>query len=503
MSLKRNAVANYLGQGWTALMGLAFVPVYIRYLGIESWGLIGFMSVLQAWLTLLDMGLTPTLSREMARYQGGAHSAQSIRDLLRTLEFVYGGVAIVVIAAVGLAAPWLASHWFKASSIPAATLSQAITMMGLVLAARMAEQVYRGAILGLQSQIWLNGATAVLASLRWAGAAAAIVWGGVGLQGFFLWQGMVSLASVVVLSRHTYHLLPTASRRAHFDTMALVAVRRFAGGMAVTTLLSLLLTQVDKLLLSRLVSLEAFGYYSLAASAAAALSFLISPVVTAVGPRMTELVTAQEHAQVTETYHRASQWLAVMLVPPALVLAAFAEPLLWVWTLNPEVAQRAAPLLSVMAVGTLLNGLMNVPYTAQLAHGWPGLAVRTNIVAVLALVPAILWAVPRYGAIAAAWVWVTLNLGLLLIAIPAMHRHLFKGQMARWYREAVLMPLGAGMLAVVAMRCVLPQSADWLFEVMLLVATGCVVTIAVLVSTPAPRHFVLNLFQTRTGNAHD
>lgn len=39
--LKRNLIANYLGQGWTALMGLAFIPLYIRYLGIEAYGLIG------------------------------------------------------------------------------------------------------------------------------------------------------------------------------------------------------------------------------------------------------------------------------------------------------------------------------------------------------------------------------------------------------------------------------------------------------------------------------
>jgi hypothetical protein len=25
--LKRNLIANYLGQGWTALMGLAFIPL--------------------------------------------------------------------------------------------------------------------------------------------------------------------------------------------------------------------------------------------------------------------------------------------------------------------------------------------------------------------------------------------------------------------------------------------------------------------------------------------
>lgn len=95
--LKRNTIANFIGQGWVALMGLAFIPIYIRYLGVEAWGLVGFMSMLQAWFVLLDMGLTPTLSREMARFQAGAHSAQSIRNLLRSLEVIYGGVALVVV----------------------------------------------------------------------------------------------------------------------------------------------------------------------------------------------------------------------------------------------------------------------------------------------------------------------------------------------------------------------------------------------------------------------
>ena len=80
--LKRNLIANYLGQGWTAIMGLVFIPLYIKYLGIESYGLIGLFGVLQAWLSLLDMGMTPTLSREMARFTAGTHSAASIREPL-------------------------------------------------------------------------------------------------------------------------------------------------------------------------------------------------------------------------------------------------------------------------------------------------------------------------------------------------------------------------------------------------------------------------------------
>ena len=48
MSVARNVVANFLGQGWTAVMNLAFIPVYIKFLGVEAYGLIGLFGLLQA-----------------------------------------------------------------------------------------------------------------------------------------------------------------------------------------------------------------------------------------------------------------------------------------------------------------------------------------------------------------------------------------------------------------------------------------------------------------------
>ena len=487
MSLKKNTIANYLGQGWTALMGLAFVPVYIRYLGMEAWGLVGFMGMLQAWLTLLDMGLTPTLSREMARFQAGAHSAQSIRDLLRSLEVIYGGVAIAVVSIVWVIAPWLAVHWLVAAQISAETVAQSISMMGLVLAARMAEQVYRGAIQGLHRQVWLNGMQSVLATLRWAGAVGVVAWWGGGIEAFFWWQGMVSLLSVAILARQTYHWLPSGERSARFDLTAFVRIRRFAGGMAATTLLALLLTQVDKLLLSKLVSLEEFGYYTLAASAAGALYFLVTPIATAVSPRLTELVAKSEQQVLIDTYHRASQWLAAVLIPAAVVMAAFAEPLLYVWTGNVNLAQQAAPLLALLALGTLCNGFMHVPYMAQLAHGWTGFAVRMNIVAVGFIVPAVLWAVPRFGAIGAAWAWVALNAGYVLIGVHFMHIRLLPGEKWRWYRRAVIVPLIVGTITALALQnlIILPQSRVAMAAV--LTGIGLLVMAAVMCAIPASR----------------
>jgi O-antigen/teichoic acid export membrane protein len=123
------------------------------------------------------------------------------------------------------------------------------------------------------------------------------------------------------------------------------------------------------------------------------------------------------------------------------MLVAFGEELLLLWTGDAGLANRAAPLLALLAGGTLLNGLMHMPYMLQLAYGWTGFAVRINVVAVALLVPAIFWAVPHYGAMGAAWAWVLLNAGYVGIGVFFMHRRLLPAEKWRWYRQDVAIPL--------------------------------------------------------------
>lgn len=472
-------------------MGLAFIPFYIATLGIEAWGLVGFMVMLQAWFLLLDMGLTPALSREMARFLGGEHTAQSIRDLLRSLEIIYGGIAVTIIAVVWLSAEWIAKNWLSASHLPPSTVCQALAVMGLVIAARMTEQVYRGAIQGLQRQVWLNGALAVLATLRWAGVIPVLLWVEASVQTFFLWQGLISILSIVVLARYTYRNLPTAGKPGRFAPQALNNIKSFAGGMAATTLLTLMLTQIDKLLLSKLVSLDEFGYYTLAASVAAALGFLVAPVATAVLPRMTECLARSDQRAVLATYHSASQWLAVVLIPVSLMMAAFSEPLMFAWSGDRDLAARTAPLLSVLALGTMCNGFMHVPYMAQLAHGWTGLAVRINIVAVCTIAPVILWSVPKYGVMGAAWAWLLLNAGYVLIGMHFMHLRIMPDEKWKWYREAIFAPLVVVSILVMLMLNLLELPDNRLGIVLMLLLAGFFALVAVAVIVPSSRSYLV------------
>lgn len=477
--LKRNLVANYLGQGWAALMGLAFIPLYISQLGMEAYGLIGVFSVVQAWMAILDMGMTPTLNREMARFTAGAHTAQSIRDLLRSLEILCYSLAALIGLSIWAASGFLAGDWLKAEKLPIPVVAQALSVMAAVVALRFVEGVYRGSLLGLQRQVFLNAASAVLATVRHGGALAVLVFVSPTVRAFFAWQMVISLVSVAVFAWAVHSSLPQPERPARFSRAALAEVWKFATGMMGITVLALLLTQVDKVILSRMLTLEAFGYYSLAATVAGALYMVVSPITQTMFPRMVELSTHDDEPALASVYHQGAQLVTVLTAPAVMLVLFFAAGVMFMWSGDPLLAANTAPIATALVLGTFLNALMWMPHQCQLAHGWTSLALKTNVVAVLLLVPAIIWVVPRQGAVGAAWLWVLLNAGYVLIALQFMHVRLLRREKSRWYLSDVLLPiLGAAAVTAVAQWFQPPAYGHRWQWLVFLVATGGAATLA-------------------------
>lgn len=488
MSLKRNVAANYFGQGWRALMNLAFIPLYIQYLGIEAYGLIGVFAILQTWLLLLDMGMRPALGREMARFTGGAHDAQSIRDLLRSIEIIGVVIAWAVMLGIRAVSGWLASDWLTAKNLPVEVVAQAFTVMGAVIALSFIETIYVSSIAGLQRQVQQNAITSTMATVRGLGAVGVLVWISPTIEAFFIWQGLISLTTVALFACIVYHTLPPAPQPARFSLAALAGVWRFAAGTMAITLLALLLTQTDKILLSRLLALEDFAHYTLAGGVTNSLYTLVAPVTAAFYPRFTELVERGDELALRKLYHQGAQLVAVLMGSAAMVLILFSNRALLLWTANLALANQVAPLMAVLALGTLFNGLMNMPYRMQLAHGWTSLGVKVNTVAVAVLVPAILWVVPKYGAIGAAWGWAGLNIGYLVFSIYFMHRRLLPTEKWRWYCQDVFIPLAAASTMAELCRWAMPEDLSRLGEFGVLLTSSICVLLSAALAAPLVRH---------------
>lgn len=481
--IARNLFANYSGQVWAALMGFAFVPFYVRHLGVEAYGVLGIFGAFLAWLTLLDAGLKPAVGREMARFTGGAIDAESTWDLLRSVEWVCMAIALLVCGATLAASDWLATSWVKAEGLKPRVIAEAISYMGVVAALKFVEGIYSSCLSGMQRHVSMNAVSAGLATIRATGALAVLVWVDNSLSAFFQWQLAISIFSTLLYRHIAYRAMPVPTRTPRFALMELRKSWRFASGMLMLTFLSLLLTQIDKLLLSTLISLEDFGRYTLASLAAAALFTLISPISVTFLPRLTQLHAAREDRAFAVTFHRGAQLVAVVGGGVAATLIFNSEAALLVWLQDRDLARQTSALLSLLLLGNLMNGLCHIPYQALLAHGKTRPPILMNTVAALILIPLIFLLVPRHGAVGAAAIWAILNLGYLVAFAALVFKPFLATERSAWVVGDVLKPVLFAMVVAAAGRQLMPEGLDTWATIAFLVVLTTIACIASLLGS--------------------
>lgn len=448
--LRDNVLANYAGQAWVAIMGFAFVPLYLRALGSEQFGLIAFMLGLQAISLVLDLGVGVFLSRELAQRAHDPARMDSIRRLIRSFEWVVWPTAAFIAAAIIAASGAIATHWLNPQRLGAVETTSAVQVMGLAIALSWPTSFYSAALAGLERQQRLNVIVAIFATLRFAGVLPVLYYTDAGVHGFLWWYAMVGAAQSLCSAVVVWRALPPAVQPPRFEFGELLGARRFALGVFAVTASALVLTQVDRLALSALRPLPELGYYGVALAVSGGLGRLVQPMFTATYPRLCRFAAGDAQAEVSALYHLSSQIVATVVAAIAAVICVHPETVLLLWTGDAGLSAQLALPLAVLFAGAAINGVMSVSYALQLAHGWTTLASRSNLVALLFAIPACIVAIRWQGMLGAAFVWLALNIGYLLLVVPLMHRRLLRGEAARWYRSILPPALAATATTLLA-----------------------------------------------------
>jgi O-antigen/teichoic acid export membrane protein len=434
MSFRKNLLASYFSQIYVVAIGIAIVPVYIRYMGSEAYGLVGFYAMLQAWFMLLDMGLAPTMARETARFAGGATDAMHLRRLLRALESVFYAVGLAGALALIWAADQIAAHWLKVEQLPLDQVQLAIQLMAVIIGLRWVAGLYRGAIGGFEQQVWLGQLNAAIATARFVLVLPIFYLLGTTPAHFFGYQLLVACIETVLLATKTYRLMPAmpAGARVNWSWTPLRGVLKFSLSIAFTSAVWVFVTQTDKLVLSKLLPLGEYAYFTLAVLVAGGVSIVSGPISTALLPRLSRLQAKHDEKGLIDLYRKATQLVAVIALPVSLMLACFAEPLLWAWTGNASTAAHAAPILRLYALGNGILALGAFPYYLQFAKGDVRLHLIGNVLFVTVLIPMVIWATLHFGAAGAGWAWLGANATYFLFWVPLVHRRFAPGLHGKW-----------------------------------------------------------------------
>lgn len=457
--LERNTFASLTSTVWSITLGVVCVPLYIKLMGIEAFGLAGIFLTLQSIFVIFDLGIAATLNREIARLSAEDGHARQQRDLVFTLQVIYWLLALLIGATVFALAPVIAHRWVNPQFLSAETVKTCVRMMGVGMGLQFPFIFYQSGLLGLQRQVLLNALMMTLATMRGPGILLALWLISSAPEIFFAGQIVTSLLGTGAVAIILWRCLPASADvgASGFKFELIRKVWRFGASYAANAVANLGLLQSDKIILSTLLPLRMFGYYALAQSLANGLYAIIIALDGAIFPQFSGLIARGDEIELIHVYHRGCQLMAVILMPAAVVMAIFSREVLTLWTGDAVIVENAHLVLRLLVGGMLLHGLFHVPYFLQVAYGWWRLISNTNLLLLVGIIPLYILMAQSYGAEGAATVWVLLNV-CYLVTVPIMHRRFLRGQYGRWFYADVCLPLGGALgIGVVAYWLIPPH----------------------------------------------
>jgi O-antigen/teichoic acid export membrane protein len=484
MSLKHNILANYASQIYTTLIGIFMLPIYIGYMGAEAYGLVGFFAMMQAWFNLLDVGLTPTMARQIARFQGGAIDARLLRRQFRAMEGIFLIVAVIGFGLLALGADMISISWLQVENLPQTEVHNALLLMSLIVALRWTSGLYRGAIGGFEQFVWLGGWNSTIATLRFILVIPYLILVGASSTEFFSFQLCVAILEFVALATKTYRLLPTEkATRTPWEIGSIKGLLRFSLGIAFSSSVWILVTRTDQLFLSKILSLSEYGYFTLAVLAASGVSLIGGALSGAILPRLTKLHAEGSEDSFRRIYHYGTQLIAFIVFPVTAILSAFPEQVLFGWTGNMEIANKAASVLRFYAMGYSLVALVVMPYYLQVAKGVIRLHLYGSLMFLLVLVPTMIAAVLEYGMIGAGWAWFGVNILFFFIWTAIIHARFLPGIHIRWLFGDIFPVLLVSAVGAIITKKVIVMPEERVGVVAMLISLGTLLSVVALPAT--------------------
>jgi O-antigen/teichoic acid export membrane protein len=406
--MRLNILFNYASRLFSAVSTFLFVPVYIAILGADDFSVIALSVLVASLILALEFGLTPAISREMARKDitdSQRHRAFIAIERLFLALFVF----ILVISLLFLDV--FVIRLIGETAIDKTIIATCVSIIGIEAGLQLLFRLHISVLVGLERQVKASLFNMLWAALR-NGVVIAVIWFYPNLYAFFAWQLTVTFLVVLALKLHSTAIVQDWPQTPGlvFDLETLQRLHEFAGGMFLISLITLANTQLDKLLVGSLASLLELGAYTIAATVGTAMLIAASPIMMAVLPRLTQYFTLNERCKARALFRKSTRTIALLVIPAAVIVAIYPEAVLNAWIGDPEITQIAAPIIPLLVIANASIALATISHAVALANGFTKYSNVVGVFSLLISIPGYYYSVNHYGVSGVALVYLAIQL---------------------------------------------------------------------------------------------
>lgn len=412
--LARNTVWNLVGSGIPMLVALVCIPLLIRGLGTDRFGVLTLAWALIGYAGLFDLGLGRALTKLVAERPND--DQEETCRLVWTSLFMMLILGIVCTATTLLIAPWLVH---RVLNIPVTLQSEtlrAFYALGFCMPVVITSSGLRGVLEARQRFDLINLLRIPLGILLLAGPLLVLPFSRslfpvvlvlVGAR-MLSWLGNLLLCfRIIPALRHNMHLQPAAIR----------PLFSFGGWMTVTNVVGPLMVTFDRFVIGAVASIAAVAYYATPFEAVTKLWVLPSALLGVMFPAFSSSFT-QDLDHTAMLFRRAVKFVFIVLFPVTVLIVVFARDGLALW-LGADFALHSAIILQWLAIGVFINSLAQVPCVLVQGVGRPDLAAKLHFLEVPAYLVMLWWLIRTHGVEGAAIAWT------MRIAVDALVMFIF------------------------------------------------------------------------------
>ena len=472
--LKSNIIFNFLGSSWIGVLTLVVTPIQVHFLGVEAFGFVGLITILQVLLGSLDLGISATVTKVVSSDHSSRRSASA--KAVNTASSVYWIIAILIAVLLWLNSAKVAVFWLSRTRLDPATVTLGIQIVAVYLGLRWPVAFYTGVIGGLQRMDVLNMVKAGVQTLRLVGGVVVLFFVP-DLVAFLVWFAISAAVELLAYAALTYRLLPTLRLWPYFSLASFKDIWKYSAAMNIIAFTALVLSQADRLAVTKFLSLEALGYYSIAYNASIAISLIQGAINSATFPAFSHSFSSGKHTDLLSRYGKASQLMGFVVALPCFALVFFGHEILQFW-INARVADHVALTMAWLALGFFLNALVSNAYMAAVACGQPKIPLIINLAALFLYVPALYWLVQQYGVSGAAAAYAGLNVYYVLTLVPAVQVRVMEQRMGMWLRTNLL-PFALAGLGAFGSAKILASTVEPGWQTLAVLTLGIVLYVTV------------------------
>lgn len=463
--LARNTLWNLVGSGVPMLVAVVCIPILIRGLGTDRFGVLTLGWALIGYAGLFDLGIGRALTKLVAERHEDNDPEETYRliwtslFMMLILGIVCTGVAIVI-------SPWLVHRELNIPSALQSETLRAFYALGIGMPIVITSSGLRGVLEARQRFDLINWLRVPLGIFLLAGPIAVLPFS----------KSLVPVIWVLIGARAAswignlffcFHIIPGLKTHIRLQGEAMKALLSFGGWMTVTNIVGPLMVTFDRFVIGSVASVAAVAYYATPFEMVTKLWAVPSALLGVMFPAFSSSFT-DKSGRTGMLFRRSLKFVFIFLFPPTVLTIAFAKNGLTVW-LGLDFANHSTRVLQWLAAGVFLNGLAQVPCVLVQGVGRPDWAAKTHLIEVPCYLSLLWWMIRAHGVEGAAMAWT------IRIAVDACIMSIFALRLLPDCRTAfrrAIAPLGVALLTLALATVPVSLPAKGIFSVVTLIVYG-------------------------------